>query len=136
MRFTEIDDIVTEEEKPFFMGLSKSEVIGLMESLGVAIVAILVILLVVRPLVSKAFETGNMVSARDALMTGDTANLIEAAGGMLPGIGEEMQLDDLIDIAKVEGQVKVSSLKKISEIVDKHPEEALNIIRSWLYRGN
>ena len=136
MRFTEIEDIVMEEEKPFFMGLNKNDVIGLMESLGVAIVAILLILLVVRPLVSKAFETGNMVAGRDALMTNETANLIESAGGVLPGIGEEMQLDDLIDIAKVEGQVKVSSLKKISEIVDKHPEEALNIIRSWLYRGN
>ncbi len=137
MRFTEIEDIVTEEEKPFFMGLNKNEVISLMESLGVAIVAILVILLVVRPLVTKAFETGNLVAGgSDSLMTGDGANLIEAAGGALPGIGEEMQLDDLIDIAKVEGQVKVSSLKKISEIVDKHPEEALNIIRSWLYRGN
>jgi flagellar M-ring protein FliF len=47
---------------------------------------------------------------------------------------EEEDLDELIDIDKVEGRVKASSLRKISDIVDKHPEEALAIIRTWLYQ--
>jgi flagellar M-ring protein FliF len=38
----------------------------------------------------------------------------------------------MIDIAKVEGQVKASSMKKIGEIVEKHPEEAVAILRGWL----
>lgn len=41
----------------------------------------------------------------------------------------------MIDIARIEGQVKASSLKKIGEIVDKHPEEAVSIIRNWLYQA-
>jgi flagellar M-ring protein FliF len=39
-----------------------------------------------------------------------------------------------IDISQVEGRVRESSVRKISEIVDKHPEEAVNIIRNWMYR--
>lgn len=44
------------------------------------------------------------------------------------------KLDELIDIDKVEGRVKASSIKKIGEIVEKHPEEALSIIRTWMYQ--
>jgi flagellar M-ring protein FliF len=47
---------------------------------------------------------------------------------------DDEDLDELIDIDKVEGRVKASSLRKISDIVDKHPEEALSIIRTWLYQ--
>ena len=38
----------------------------------------------------------------------------------------------VIDLNKVAGQVKASSLKKLGEIVDQHPEEALNILRGWM----
>ena len=38
----------------------------------------------------------------------------------------------MIDLNKVEGRVKASSVRKISEIVDKHPEEAVAIVRNWL----
>jgi flagellar M-ring protein FliF len=44
-------------------------------------------------------------------------------------------LDEMIDIARIEGQVKASSIKKIGEIVDNHPEEAVAIMRSWLFQG-
>jgi flagellar M-ring protein FliF len=40
----------------------------------------------------------------------------------------------MIDINRVEGRVRASSLRKVGEIVDKHPEEAVSIIRSWLYQ--
>ena len=48
--------------------------------------------------------------------------------------GEMETFDELIDIDRVEGRVKASSVKKVGEIVDKHPEEALSIIRSWMYQ--
>jgi flagellar M-ring protein FliF len=30
--------------------------------------------------------------------------------------------------------VKASSVRKVGEIVDKHPGEALSIIRAWMYQ--
>ena len=47
---------------------------------------------------------------------------------------EEEQMEELIDIDRVEGRVKASSVKKVGEIVEKHPEEALSILRNWMYQ--
>ena len=44
------------------------------------------------------------------------------------------ELDEMIDIAKVEGQVKTSALKKVGEIIERHPDEAVAILRGWLYQ--
>ena len=34
---------------------------------------------------------------------------------------------------KVEGRVRASSIRKISDLVDQHPEQAVNLIRQWIY---
>ena len=34
--------------------------------------------------------------------------------------------------ARIEGQVKTSSVKKVGQIVGKHPDEALTVILSWM----
>jgi len=136
MQFTNIDDLVG-EQKPFeLLGFNKEEIMRMAEGLGVAVVAVLVILLVVRPLVTRAFEA--MPTGDDALLSseGGVAQLTGPGGVPMPmgAQEEEEDLDELIDIDKVEGRVKASSLRKISDIVDKHPEEALSIIRTWLYQ--
>jgi flagellar M-ring protein FliF len=134
MQFTNFDDLANGPEPFNFLGFTKEEIMRMAEGLGVAIVAVLVILLVVRPLVTRAFET---MPTEDALVSGDMAQLT-GPGGVpmpMPNAGEdEEDLDELIDIDKVEGRVKASSLRKISDIVDKHPEEALAIVRTWLYQ--
>jgi flagellar M-ring protein FliF len=55
-----------------------------------------------------------------------------------PATGEMLSLppsemDQRIDIARIEGQVKASSVKRVSEFVDTHPEESVSILRSWLH---
>jgi flagellar M-ring protein FliF len=35
---------------------------------------------------------------------------------------------------RVEGRVNASAMKKIGEIVEKHPDEAVSIIRNWMYQ--
>ena len=43
------------------------------------------------------------------------------------------ELEQKIDIARIEGQVKASSIRRVSEFVEKHPEESVSIIRTWLH---
>jgi flagellar M-ring protein FliF len=76
---------------------------------------------------------------------------VAAAAAALPGAGPPQQgvsyneprtvgfdipvperLDAGIDVARISGQVKASSIKKISEVVASHPDESIAIIRSWL----
>jgi flagellar M-ring protein FliF len=135
MPFTGFDDLMGGEEEFSLLGFNKEEIMRMAEGLGVAVVAVLVILLVVRPLVTRAFES---MPQGDELLTSDggLAQLTGPGGVPMP-MGqkeEEEDLDELIDIDKVEGRVKASSLRKIGDIVDKHPEEALSIIRTWLYQ--
>jgi flagellar M-ring protein FliF len=132
MPFTGFDDLANGPEEFNLLGFNKEEIMRMAEGLGVAVVAVLVILLVVRPLVTRAFET--MPQGEDALMTDSMAQLAGPGVPMPTQQEEEEDLDELIDIDKVEGRVKASSLRKISDIVDKHPEEALSIVRTWLYQ--
>jgi flagellar M-ring protein FliF len=136
MPFTGFDDLMGTEDEFNLLGFNKEEIMRMAEGLGVAVVAVLVILLVVRPLVTRAFEA--MPQGDEALLTTDGAMAqLTGPGGVPMPMGqkeEEEDLDELIDIDKVEGRVKASSLRKIGDIVDKHPEEALSIIRTWLYQ--
>ena len=47
-------------------------------------------------------------------------------------IPQQERLDAGIDVARISGQVKASSIKKISEVVSSHPDESIAIIRSWM----
>ena len=61
-------------------------------------------------------------------------NLISGGEGRVVGFDAPMpdRLDAGIDVARISGQVKASSIKKISEVVASHPDESVSIIRSWL----
>ena len=145
-----------------FLGLTQADLMRLAEVLVLGIVAILVLLLVVRPLVGKLLDTSRMEQrssntadllpdptglrpalAGPELPDGGAAALMgesggrDAGGGQLPselsdGSGED--LEQMIDLNKVEGRVRSSTIRKIGEIVEKHPEEAVAILRNWLYQ--
>ncbi len=134
--------IAEEEKLRLFFGLEKKDLLRMAEILVLSIVAILVILLVVRPLVSRAFEaipSGLAALGEEGRLLAEQAGAPALAGpsGVSAPAGapkEARQYDELIDIDRIEGQVKASSVKKVGEIVDKHPAEALSIVRSWLYQ--
>ncbi len=123
----------------FIFGLSKIDIFKFAEMLVTIIIVLLVILLVVRPLVSRALES--IPSAHEQLLADHTGGAPAlagpgAVGGPAPSgaVPEEEQFEELIDIDHVEGRVKASSVKKVGEIVDKHPDEALSIVRDWMYQ--
>lgn len=140
MQFADAADLFPDEDVETFLGLDKAEIFRIAEMLVLAIVAILVILLVVRPLLTRAFETlpnaadmaQNQLLADEMTADGTPALAGPSPVPMAPGMNDEGE--ELINLSMVEGRVKASSVKKIGEIVEKHPEEALAIIRNWLYQ--
>mgnify|MGYP000123759955 CR=1 FL=1 len=145
MQFVKLEPLDLDDGSLLF-GISKDEFLQLAEVLVLAVVGLLVILLVVRPVLTRLFESmpttlaasggpGGMIAGADAIAQltgpGATADMAE----LLEGDDEEDSLlDQMIDINQVEGRVRASSLKKIGEIVEKHPEEAVAIIRNWMYQ--
>lgn len=134
------------------LGFERTDVMRMGEMLVIAVVALLVILLVVRPLMFKLLDSGFAQSAPDSgpLLTDSTggAPALPPPPGMQPAAAiaqvaampitpppARQAIDAMIDIGQVDGRVAASSIRKIGEIVEKHPEEAVAIVRSWMYQG-
>jgi flagellar M-ring protein FliF len=144
MRFAVPDAGFTETADTTILGMEREDVFRIAEMAVLAVVAVLVILLVIRPLMARAFERAQEISPEEEaerLLTDQSAVQPQLMGpGALAqdlaleeaAMGEE--LEQMIDISRVEGRVRASSLRKVGEIVDKHPEEAVSIIRNWLYQ--
>jgi flagellar M-ring protein FliF len=134
-----------------FLNLSRSEYFQIAWILVSALLGILVVLFFLRPIASGFYEAATAEQPVPAgaaggvpLLPGRTgaaqAALAPPAGGGLPDVpdaeGAAAAADAMIDLDRVEGRVKASSMKKIGEIVEKHPEEAVAIVRSWMYQEN
>ena len=137
------DSIDVEEQLDQFFGLDKNDLLRIVEIIVLGIVALLVILLVIRPLISRAFEANTAAATAaqaesERLLADQAAEALALAGpGGLPAPSDmdvEEDFEELIDIDRVEGRIKASSVKKVGEIVEKHPEAALSIIRGWMYQ--
>ena len=139
MPFAGHDEPEVEGTDNKLFGFDRDFIEKVASNLGLSVVAILFLLLVLRPLVSRAVESMAAPVEGRRLLEGPGGPPLLAPGGLppvpAPGmLPEEMEtVDELIDIDKVEGRVKASSIRKIGEIVEKHPEEALGIIRGWMY---
>ena len=133
MKFASNQPEIETVSEVLIMGFTKDELIRIAEGIGVAIVAILVILLVIRPLINNAFETNTATG--EASLLGDNA---EEDNLLLSNFlnEEDGEIDELINMNKIDGRIKVSSLKKINDIVEKNPDAAVNIIRGWLYSSD
>ncbi len=157
MRFNEIELIAEDIGETPFMGVESNEWMRFAETAILGLVALLTALFVFRPLITRLmeigpFQIGQMQPALAGASPGGVPQLtgpsatgqnnaqsqtqaaLESGDQMLQLIhNKEQQLDSMIDIAKIDGQVKASSVKKVGEVVSKHPEEAISILRTWLH---
>lgn len=142
-------------------GFEKQDLLRFAEIVVLAGLAILVLIFVVRPMVGRILESDGVgfegvagallpdgTMARPALAgpAGTSAGLNlpplddedrttsgrQIASGQGATVADE--IENMIDLNKVEGRVRASSIRKIGEIIQKHPDEAVSIIRSWLYQ--
>ena len=141
----------TEIVEAGFLGLSKADLFRIAEMLVLGIVAVLVILLVVRPLITRAFDiaaTANPMAVPGMLpagaSTGPQGQLAPPAaagaqalpdGSQMPvGAEEAADFQPGIDISQVDGRVQASSMNQINQIIGKHPDETVAILRQWMYQ--
>ncbi len=132
LRFAEFSEQFADPKETLYMGFTKDELLRIAEGLGVAIVAVLVILLVIRPLINNAFEP--TVSTAEKLLAQNSNDDNLLLSNFLNN--DDDGADELINLNKVDGRIKVSSLKKLNNLIEKNPEAAVNVIRSWLYNND
>lgn len=59
----------------------------------------------------------------------EAIRLIQASRGKDIGIPIEAE----IDVAQIEGRLKTSALKKVGDVIERNPNEAVAIIRQWMH---
>lgn len=139
----EIEQLPPAEEP--LLGLQKEDILHIAQFGGIGIIALLLIFFVMRPMI-KALATpgsGGLLVAQAtpgqgafaAAATGAMAlaGPAGAAGMIAPPMSA---VQNMIDISQVEGQVKESSVRKVGEIVGKHPDETVAIVRQWLHESS
>ena len=146
LRFEDVPVFAALEDERYF-GFPISELTSLAQTLMVIFSLAVVVLLFVRPLVNRLIEAQQQAAAARAAADQPTmitdqsgapvpTQMVAAPDGTMvpvPVEGSE-EFEAMIDIANIEGRVKASSLKKIGEIIEKHPEEAVSILRNWMYQ--
>lgn len=124
------------------MGFDKNDIMRGVELLILAIVGILMIFFVARPLLRGASGAGS--SGGPAPGPKDVTRIIVTPDGQQVGIAADGSMTQLalpgpnaeptaIDIARIEGQVRQSSVKQVSDFVEQHPDESVAILRTWLH---
>ena len=120
-----------------FLQFTKADVMHWIELLVMALLGLIVLLMVVRPLVRRilaADEPREQQAAIAAAIAEGNVQSAIAAGATADDIkGVTNQTSKMIDIAQVQGQVHAQSVQKVAELADKNPNETVSIIRTWLH---
>ncbi len=114
-----------------FAFLGDLDVMRIIEIVGTLVVCLAFVFFVLGPLV------GGLVRGNAGQTAGGA--MLPASGGAplaLPGGGSysapEDDIEPAIDIAQIQGRVRASSVKKVAEVVNQHPDESVQIIRGWV----
>lgn len=146
LRFSEPDaePLAIEEEAMF--GLEKGDMWQIGQFAGLGVLALLMIFLVLRPLIKAMTIAPQIGGSLASLPTGAAAMGLPGGSGQaalpgqpagaLPAPQGQDAAGSMIDIAQIEGQVKESSVRKVGEIIVKHPDEATTIMRQWLHEAS
>jgi len=150
MRFaTEPDSTGSEPRTLFGLPITRTDLMRLAQTALLGIVAMAALLLVLRPMVLRltapmsrlaALPGGGAAlpgggTAADAAEAGALFGAAGPAGGELPllsGTAGALEDESMVRIANIEGQLRASSIRRLGELIDKHPEESLSIVRSWM----
>ncbi|MGD9767623.1 MAG: flagellar basal-body MS-ring/collar protein FliF [Pseudolabrys sp.] len=165
LRFAEQPAVVGAGESSGVMSLlqfTKDDIMRAIEMSVMMLLGLVVMFMVVRPLMRKAFGTdvkalpaprqatlpGTVMIAGAAGDAGGTTTTSGGSGGgsistsggpnvAIVGSDESVAISNrtsnMIDVAQVQGQVHAQSVQKVGELANKNPQEAISIIRNWLH---
>lgn len=158
MRFVPPESATLEADSSLPFGLTGTDVTKIAQTLILAALGLLALLFVARPLLRRAPDTpGFGLSGSDMAQLGgplanlalpaptdeETVQLLERAA---QGDEEALMLlqhkrdaaegrsnlEAEIDIAQIQGRVKAAAMRKVGDVVERHPEESTAVIRKWM----
>ncbi len=144
MRFAVQDAAPVADDRGLLgMQLDKADLLHLAQTALFGVIGVLALLLVLRPMVLRITS----VAPRGSGGGGDAGRAQPARmAAALPGPRRRpwrrrapppmLEDESMVNIAQIEGQMRASSLRRIGELVEKHPDETLSIVRGWMVQEN
>jgi flagellar M-ring protein FliF len=140
VRFNRDLAAVGEEAKSSLFDFTKNDLMRGVELLVLLITGVLLIFFVLRPLLKSASGGGGQpqlaaLGGGGGTVTSLQTTIMNGGAPMQQLSGPPSEMEQRLDIARIEGQVKASSVRKVADFVEKHPEESASILRSWVHEG-
>jgi flagellar M-ring protein FliF len=141
MQFASMDEMFGDSaSNAILMGLDKDDLFRISETAVMGLVALLVVLLVLRPLANKLMTGSGLAAAGSSLGGNEDGNMGLLSGEMRAALtgpaneGGTLDVDpgEMIDVAAVDGKMKASTVTKVTEIIDRYPAETVSIVRTWM----
>ncbi len=144
MRFVAPEEPAAAEHGGLFgLKLERSDIVRLAETALFGVIALLGLLLVLRPMVLRLATIQPALAGVDAALgaAGSAPGLLSGGALAVPGgsaalgappVAGLLEDESMLSIANVEGQLRASSIRRISGLVERHPEETLSIVRGWM----
>ncbi len=117
-------------ETPDVMRLAETGLIGLL--------GLVALLFVLRPTMLRIVQASTAVAGGGALALagggggGGTAALTGAADVRMLAGPDGDGAEAMVAVANIDGHIRASSVRRLAELVEKHPEESLSIVRTWM----
>ena len=111
----------------------RDELFSLARTAIPAIIVLAMLLFILRPMVFRLTAPGAaQLEGPDG--AGGLALAGPAAAGLLAGPGAAEDTDDggEMSLQNVEGAVRANAMRRLAALVERHPEESISIVRSWL----
>jgi flagellar M-ring protein FliF len=121
-------DVIQEEG---LMDFLKRDLDSIIKTVVLGVVAILTIMLVVRPLVNKAFNVSTAdLEAQELRTMAENEALSQAAAAVGGGGGDNE--GNQINLDVIQSKINYSPTQRVNDLIDSNPEDTLSIIRTWL----
>jgi flagellar M-ring protein FliF len=135
LRFAEVPSNIINEPTGImaYLQFTKEDIMQGVELAVMALLSLIVVLTVVRPLVRRIITPDKPapVGADMMLPGAAAAAAVLASEAALPPVPS--QASQMIDMAQVKGQVHAQTVQKVGELADRNPNETVSIIRAWLH---
>ncbi len=119
------------EEPGMFAFLNNLDAMRIIEIVAALIASLAFVFFVLRPLIGGLMRGGANAAAGGVPALPGAGGAAAALPAPDPAIAAAHD-DSGIDVAQIGGRVRQSSVKKMAEVVNQHPDESAQIIRGWL----
>ena len=106
---------------------TREDILRLIELTVIALLTLVVLLFVVRPMVRKAIGPGG---------GGGTTSLLDMQGGSgapVTALPQHNATTQMLEIAKINGQIRAETVDQVGNMVAANPQETVAVLRGWIH---